>query len=222
MLLAFAMIDQGGLRSSWPVAFFSEGKWWKDDNAPFFLITIIFALLWIMYPVSRNHHLCFGRSPGIPFKSVHTNYASICQFTINPAACWERDDTCCGGCCRHVQRDSLAPKCFMVQNEGHTIAKIGGWQQPLQHLPAKVCLQPGTYSSFALCQSLLQKLCKPLHKDEWIWAQLEQVGEGAPGQGAVPAWHVEHPSFGDTHPGVLQGLLSSSLLEHCVCGTVKG
>lgn len=110
MLLAFAVIDQGRLRSSWPVEFFSEGEWWKDDNAPFFLITIIFAFL---YPVSRNHHLCFGTSPGIQLKSMHANYASICQFTIRIVTCWESDDTCCGCCRRCVERDSLGPKCFM-------------------------------------------------------------------------------------------------------------
>lgn len=57
--------------------------------------------------MSRNHHLCFGTSPGIPFKSVHTNCASICQFTVHIVTGWESDDMCCDCCCSHGKRESL-------------------------------------------------------------------------------------------------------------------
>lgn len=158
-----------GLEAADLLSFF-RGEWWKDDNAPYFLIAVIFTFLQIMYPLSRNHHLCFGTSPGTQFKSMHTNYASICQFTIHIVAYWESDDTRCGCCCRRIERGGLAPKCFMVRNEGHTIAQIRAWHQSLQPVPARVYLQPGTYSSFKPRQSPLQKLWKPRLKDGWIFA----------------------------------------------------
>lgn len=63
-----------------------------------------------------------------------------------------------------MERENLASKCFMVRNEGHTAARIRAWHPSLQPVPARGCLQPGTYSSFKLCQSLLQKLGKPVLK----------------------------------------------------------
>lgn len=147
-----------------------------------------------MYPVSSNHHLCFGTSPGTQFKSVHTNCASLCQFTIHGVACWESHDVCCDCCCRRGERGGFAPKRFVVWNEGPTTARIRAWRQSLQPRPAMVCPQPGTSSSFKPCQSLLRARAR-----RWMDFCLAGAGgEGALARGAAPAWHTPCPSLGDT------------------------